>query len=66
MKKNMGTIDRSLRIAIALTIGVLYYFGIIEGTLAIVLAIVAVIFILTSIFGRCLVYLPFKIHTNKA
>ena len=65
MKKNMGTIDRTLRDLIALTVGALYYFGVISGTLAIILAVLAVIFVVTSIFGFCPLYLPFKIHTNK-
>jgi len=65
MKKNMGTIDRTIRVALAITVGVLYYFGVIGGTLAIVLEVVAVIFILTSIFGFCPLYLPFKIRTNQ-
>ena len=41
MKKNMGTIDRVLRLTIAIVFGVLYYMGIIEGTLGIVLIIIA-------------------------
>ncbi|MBD3414364.1 MAG: DUF2892 domain-containing protein, partial [Candidatus Aminicenantes bacterium] len=37
----------------------------ISGTAAIVLGIVAVIFLLTSLVGLCPLYLPFKISTKK-
>ena len=32
MKKNMGTIDRGIRVVIAITVGVLYFTGQISGT----------------------------------
>ncbi|MTI26618.1 DUF2892 domain-containing protein, partial [Fulvivirga kasyanovii] len=45
-------------------IGVLYFAGIIGGTLAIVLLIVAGIFILTSFVGFCPLYFPLGISTK--
>lgn len=65
MKKNMGTVDRVIRILIAAIIAALYYFGQISGTLAIVLGIVALAFLLTSLIGWCPAYLPFHISTCK-
>jgi hypothetical protein len=65
MKKNMGTIDKVIRVLIAVIIGVLYFAGIISGTLAIILLILAGIFILTSIVSFCPLYLPFGINTDK-
>jgi hypothetical protein len=65
MKKNIGKLDRMARIVIALIIGILYATNIITGTLAIVLMILAVVFISTSIFSFCPLYLPFGIKTNK-
>lgn len=56
MKLNMGVIDRVIRILIVLTIGVLYFTNIISGTLALILGIVAVIFLLTSLIGWCPIY----------
>jgi hypothetical protein len=53
MMQNMGGADRVLRILIALVIAGLYFTGRISGTLAIVLGIVAVAFILTSVVGTC-------------
>ena len=65
MNKNMGTADRVIRILIALAIAVLYFTGQIGGTLAIVLGIIAVAFLLTSFVGSCPGYFPFGISTCK-
>jgi hypothetical protein len=65
MKQNMGSIDRALRVLIAVVIGVLYFTDQITGVAAIILGIFAVIFILTSIVGFCPLYLPFKLSTVK-
>jgi hypothetical protein len=65
MKKNMGTADRIIRIICAAIITGLYIFKVISGTLAIVLLIVAGIFILTSFVSFCPLYFPFGISTRK-
>lgn len=65
MKKNMGTTDKAIRILIAIVIGVLYFTNTISGTLAIVLGILAVVFLLTSFINFCPLYLPFGINTSK-
>jgi len=65
MVKNMGTPDRSLRIVIALAVGVLYFTDQISGIAAIVLGVLAVIFLVTSFFGFCPLYAPFKLSTRK-
>ena len=65
MKKNMGSTDRVLRILLALVVGVLYFTKIIDGTLALVLAGLAVIFLITSFISFCPLYLPFGIKTCK-
>ncbi len=65
MKKNMGAADRSVRIIVALAIGALYYFKIIDGTLAYVLLAFAVIFLLTSFVSYCPLYPLFGINTCK-
>lgn len=65
MKLNMGAIDRSIRLVAAVVIAVLYFTGQIAGTVAIVLGIVAVIFLVTSIVGWCPGYLPFGLSTRK-
>jgi len=65
MKKNMGTGDRVLRVIVAAIIAALYFAGVISGTLAIVLLVLAGIFILTSFISFCPLYLPFGISTRK-
>jgi len=66
MKKNMGSLDRGLRILAAVAIGIMYYAGMLSGTLAIILLVLAGIFILTSFISFCPLYYPFKINTRKA
>lgn len=65
MKKNMGTIDKVLRILVAAVIAGLYFANIISGTVAIVLLIVAGAFIITSFMSFCPMYLPFGISTRN-
>ena len=65
MKKNMGTVDRAIRTLVAIVIGVLYFTGRISGTLALILGIVAVIFLVTSLVSRCPAYLPLGLSTRK-
>ena len=63
MKKNMGNTDRIIRLLIAIVIAVLYYFKVIEGTLANVLLALAGIFLVTSLIGFCPAYSVFGIRT---
>ena len=65
MKPNMGTIDKVVRILVALTIAALYLADKISGTTAIVLLILAGIFIVTSFISVCPLYLPFGFSTRK-
>jgi Na+(H+)/acetate symporter ActP len=65
MRKNMGTIDRGVRFALAVLVAVLYFTGQISGTAAIILGVVAVAFFVTSLVGTCPIYAPFKISTRK-
>jgi hypothetical protein len=66
MTKNMGTLDRGLRFAAAVLIAVLYFTGVISGTVALILGVIAVVFILTSFVGTCPAYLPFVLSTRGA
>jgi len=65
MKKNMSNIDRGLRVIVALVVAILYFTGQISGTVAIILGILAAVFILTSLVGTCPLYLPFGLSTKK-
>lgn len=65
MKANMGTTDRTIRILAALAVAALYFTGTISGTVAIVLGIIAIAFVLTSFVGWCPAYAPFGLSTRK-
>lgn len=65
MKKNMGKVDKMLRVIVALVIGVLYFNHDISGMLASVLITLALVFFVTSMIGFCPLYVPFKIDTNE-
>jgi hypothetical protein len=65
MKANMGSIDKIVRILAALIIASLYFTHIINGTVAIILLVIAAVFILTSFISFCPLYLPFGISTKK-
>lgn len=65
MKKNMGLVDRIIRVLLAVIVVVLYFTNVITGTLAIILLILAGIFILTSLISFCPLYLPLGIKTFK-
>jgi hypothetical protein len=65
MKKNMGVADRLIRTLFAIVVGVLYFTERIGGWLAIILVIVAVVFLITSLVGRCPAYGPLKLSTRK-
>ena len=62
----MGSTDRVIRVVVALVVGILIALGILKGTLAIVAGVLAGVFVLTSTFSFCPLYLPFKLSTYKA
>ena len=63
--KNMGKVDRIIRVIIAVVIGILLYTKVITGTFGIVVLIFAGVFLLTSLVSTCHLYLPFGIKTCK-
>lgn len=65
MKKNVGSIDRIIRIVLAIVFGVLYATGTVSGTAGLVLLILGVVFLGTALIRWCPLYLPFGISTNK-
>ena len=65
MKGNMGAIDRIIRIILAIVVAVLFFTDQITGVAAIILSILAIIFLITSTTGFCPLYIPLKISTKK-
>ena len=56
MKKNVGSIDKVIRVLLAFGIVLLNYFEIINGTVAIILLLIAMILIVTSFANFCPLY----------
>jgi len=65
MKKNMGTVDKVIRVLVAVVFLVLYFTHVVTGTLGVVLLILAGVFVVTSLIGTCPLYLPFGLSTAK-
>jgi len=66
MKKNMGTIDKVIRILVAVAVAILFFTNVITGVIGIVLIALAAIFVITSLISFCPLYLPLGINTaNK-
>lgn len=65
MKRNIGNTDKLIRLLLALLVAVLYFFGVISGTLAIVLGILALVLVATSMVSFCGLYTILGINTCK-
>ena len=65
MKKNMGIIDRTVRILLAIIFGALYFTNTITGTLGVGLLVLAAVFLLTSFISFCPLYTIFGFSTCK-
>ena len=65
MKKNMGRLDRTIRLVVALVFVLLVIARVIKGTAAIVLVILAAIFVLTTLLGFCPLYVPLRASTKE-
>jgi hypothetical protein len=63
MKQNVGTVDRVIRIVIALVLGALVLTGQVSGVLAIILGVVAVAMLVTGAIGFCGLYTLFGFST---
>lgn len=63
--KNMGSVDRILRVVVAAIFAYLYFSGTVTGALGVILLVLGIIFLLTSFVSFCPLYMPFKISTLK-
>jgi len=63
MKKNMGSTDKIIRLTIAVLIGILFFTHVIEGTLGVILLVLAGIFVMTSLISFCPLYTLFGGNT---
>ncbi len=63
MKKNVGSIDKIIRIIIAIALFALAYLGMIEGTLAIVAYVAGAIMLVTGFMKSCPLYSIFGLSS---
>jgi fatty acid desaturase len=56
MEKNMSTADRLIRVLVAIVVVGLYFAGALSGGVALVLLVLAGVFLLTSFMGFCPIY----------
>lgn len=64
MKKNLGNIDRIIRLVLAGVLAMLWFQNVITGTWAIVAIAAAAIFALTSFISWCPIYAMFGIKST--
>jgi len=65
MKKNMAVLDRIGRVVLVALVVVLYFAHVLSPVAAVILGILAVVFLLTSIVGTCPIYLALGISTKR-
>lgn len=63
MRKNMGMIDKSLRLIIAVLAVAIAATGMLTGTAAIIAYVVAAVFVVTSFVSFCPLYRLFGLRT---
>jgi hypothetical protein len=65
MKMNESGLDRVIRLVAGLVLLLLYFVGVVSGTLGIVVLLLGAILLLTGLIGFCPLYALFKFSTKK-
>jgi len=65
MKANMGSLDKAIRIILAIVFSMLYITKMVEGIFGTILLVLGGIFLLTSIISFCPLYAIFGLSTCK-
>lgn len=65
MKKNVGSIDKGIRILVALILVVLYFTNVISGTIGIILLALSAVFVITSLLSYCPIWQVLGLNTMK-
>jgi hypothetical protein len=61
---NLGNVDRGIRAALGASIAILLLAGVVGGTYALVLGVVAILLFGTALIGWCPLYAPFGLSTK--
>jgi hypothetical protein len=65
MKTNMAILDRILRVLLVALVAVLFFTGVLSPVAAIILGVLAVVFLLTAVVGFCPLYRLLGISTKR-
>lgn len=65
MKKNMGDVDRLIRLFLAVVFAIFYFNNSMPGIPGVIFLILVGIFALTALFGYCLLYRLLGINTTS-
>ncbi|WP_405350944.1 DUF2892 domain-containing protein [Nonlabens sp. Asnod3-H03] len=63
MKKNLGNIDRIVRVLFAVIVSILFFTNVITGTLGIILLIIGGVLLATSFMNFCPLYAVLGINS---
>ena len=63
MKKNIGFLDRIIRIILAVVFAALYFMEVITGTIGLILLIIGGVLLATALIDFCPIYRIFGIHS---
>jgi len=66
MKRNMGNVDRILRIVLAIAMSILFFTNSISGLVGIFLLAVSGVFVLTSLVSFCPLYTLIGVNTCQS
>ncbi len=61
----MGGLDKVIRVFLALAVGLLVYFEVVDGPLAYILLTITGVFVITSLVGFCPLYGIFGINSCR-
>lgn len=65
MKKNLNSVDRFIRILLAVVLAVLIFSGVLSGAVGIILGIIGIVLLVTGIISFCPLYFALGISTAK-
>jgi hypothetical protein len=66
MKPNIGTADRTIRAIVGIAALAAWFFGLVEGTLGIIVLVVGVVMIATAVFRWCPPYALIGLSTDAS
>jgi hypothetical protein len=61
----MGTIDKVIRILVAVLVVILYFTNIISGTPGIILLALSAVLVVTTVLGFCPIWMALGLSTSK-